>query len=514
MAHRFQASDIIRILTFSALFGLARAVFCSLWRNDSLIPEPRIFFSAAILCIIVTLLFYSLIRRRRERSDLSEAVGKLPSVSRVHFFILFLLVYTIALLTWFPGTTYYDTLQIFFNRMTMMTQFPPIYCLWITLLADLGRAVHYPRLTMILLSITQILTVSAMMAQICHWIWRKKLPNWLKISAVLFCIFNPLYSMYAIAAIKDTLSSLALVVIMTVLYDMAVEGGEEKAENWVILALCMAFPPAFRSNGFFIILILLIAMFFRFRKSRKRILLLFLELLLIRFAEKLLYWRFGVTPFIQEALAIPLQQLCAVVAWNGYLTPEQAAFINNLLPLDTIREAYDPSFVDPIKWHSEFGGAFLRDNLPGFFRIWFEVMLNNFWIYVKAYLLHTIGYWAPANLGTTKFLTEIDGIHRSYLADNNLVTASVWGNGPLQTILERYYRSAAYLPSEGVWVWLMFFCAFLRNLVKKDRQTLLIFSPCLLCWISLMLAVPVWSETRYALCFFYGIPIFLSLAAL
>jgi hypothetical protein len=515
---RFKSADVLKILAFSALFGLARAVFYALKLNDSLVPEMQVFFRASILCtaflFFLIVLTQQMLIRQPEMGIVSSPMKHFPFLSRKHFFFLFLFVYSVALLTWFPGTTYYDTLLIYFNRMSMMTQFPPLYCFWITLMGNLGRAVNYPRLTMILLSVTQILAVSAMMAQICHWIYKKTLPTWFKTTAILFSVLNPLYSMYAIAVIKDTLSSLSLVVIITILYDMAVENGEKETANWHVLAVCMVFPPAFRSNGFFIILILLTVMFFRFRNSRRQVLFLFAELLLIQAAGKLLLWRFGVTPFIQEALAIPLQQLCAVVAWNGRLTAEQAAFINNLLPLDRIRELYNPSYVDQIKWHAEFGGGFLEANLSEFFKIWFEVLVNNFGIYVKAYLLQTLGFWAPANLGTTMIFTAIEGLHHDYLTTNQLVTASLWGKGPLQKILESYYRSARYFPSEGVWIWLMFFCCFFRSLMKRDRQSLIIFAPCLLCWISLMLAVPVYTGTRYALSFFYGIPVFLTLAIL
>lgn len=513
VCRRFQTADIIDILSFSTLFGLARAVYDAHKNSGIMIPKLGVFFLSSIFCAFFLILISILMQQLwMHQSVLSSSPEKAPSPSRKHFFLLFLIAYTVSLLTWFPGTTYYDTMLIYFNRMTMMTQFPPIYCLLITLAGDLGRAIHYPRLTMILLSVMQIIAASAMMAQICHWIWKRRLPVWFKIVAFLFCILNPLYSMYAIAIIKDTLSSLSLVVIMTVLYDMAKENGERETENWRILSLCIAFPPAFRSNGFFIILILLSVMFFHFRNSRRKILFLFAELLIIWAAGELLYWRFGVTPFIKEALAIPLQQLFATVAWEGSLTAEQADFINNLFPLQMIREYYNPAIVDPIKWHAEFGGGFLDANLPGFFKIWFEVLQNNFGIYVKAFLLQTLGYWLPANLHTTDIFTTIEGLHTEYLAANRLVVASVWGDGPLQTFLEGYYRSARHFPSEGIWIWLMFFCCFFRELINRDRQSLMIFAPCFLCWASLMISAPVSYGTRYTLCFYYGIPVFVTLA--
>ena len=520
MASRLKASDYTRIAFFSVLFGLARMVFFALQEsNHSLAYELLLLLCSSAVCAFCTI-FFSLLSRHADmscsKSDYSaQQSGKgLLSYSRKQFFALFLTVNTVALLTWFPGTTYYDTLLIYFNRMTMMTQFPPIYCLWVTVLADLGRAVHYPRLTMIVLSITQILVVSAMMAQISRWICEKHLPVWFKFAAVLFCILNPLYSMYAIAAIKDTLASLALVVMMTVLYDMTIEAKEHEKGNWFILGGCMVFPLAFRSNGFFIILILLLVMLFCFRHYRRRVLFLFLEMMIIRAIEKILLWRFSVTPFIQEALAIPLQQLCAAVAWNGHLSADQSSFINALLPLDVIREVYNPFIVDPIKWNSEFGGGFLENNLSGFFQTWLGVLPNNLRIYSKAYLLQTLGYWAPANLGTTEIFTEIGGLHSDYLIANQLVSAPLWGKGSLQAVLEKYYRSAANFPSEGVWIWLMFYCCFFRELIKNDRKSLFLFSPCLLCWLSLMLAAPVYTGTRYALSAFYGIPVFLALAIL
>jgi hypothetical protein len=47
---RFKSADVLKILAFSALFGLARAVFYALKLNDSLVPEMQVFFRASILC--------------------------------------------------------------------------------------------------------------------------------------------------------------------------------------------------------------------------------------------------------------------------------------------------------------------------------------------------------------------------------------------------------------------------------------------------------------------------------
>lgn len=85
--------------------------------------------------------------------------------------------------------------------------------------------------------------------------------------------------------------------------------------------------------------------------------------------------------------------MCYVVADNGDITEEQLEFINNMCPIEVIKEKYNPCIVDKIKWDESFNNEFLEENKAEFFKTWFQIFLKNPSSYDKAYLLNTIGFW-------------------------------------------------------------------------------------------------------------------------
>ncbi|MBQ9069545.1 MAG: hypothetical protein IJ131_10930, partial [Eggerthellaceae bacterium] len=102
-----------------------------------------------------------------------------------------------------------------------------------------------------------------------------------------------------------------------------------------------------------------------------------------------------------ESYGIPLQQVAAVVVYDGDLTDEQSQFLDTLLPLEDYKEEYIPCSVDGIKWADHFDTEFFDSHRPEFMRIWAEVGLQNPGLYANAYIMESYEYWSFADIGRT-----------------------------------------------------------------------------------------------------------------
>ncbi len=462
------------------------------------------FFAVIIACLCIQLLNSTEVKNKQ-----SEQYIIFPLLSV--FSILFFCIYGIAFLCFFPGTSYLDTLVIMLNGMMMGNQYPVLYCFMITILTKLGEILGSLKYTMIIYSIIQLLIVSVLSAWLCVWIWNKKTFAIIKWCTFFFLALNPVLAVYAISVIKDTVFSLAVIVIVTIVFDLFT--GKESLIHWILFGFCTACLIIYRNNGLYILLPLLMILFFRLpEKCRKKTAVLFLEIILLLSAVKLLQWRFDIEPLFKESMAIPLQQISAVVKYNeDSMTASQKEFVNSYLDLALIKENYDGAYADPIKWHDDFDDAFFDSHKKEFLQLWLQLLPENFGLYVKAYLEETFWYWYPGNYGDTLLITWLGGgVPEEWLSRNGLIISPLIKGDMLKSLLSYYYSGRKY-PNEGTWIWFMFFCCFLRELTVRDKKSVLVFLAGILCWITIMLSAPINSGTRYALPFIYGTPVFFSM---
>ena len=436
------------------------------------------------------------------------------------FFCLFI-SYGICFLTWFPGVGMNDGLNILRSGMHTANQFPAFYVGSISAAKRIGLMFGTSLDTGIAFHIlSQMTAVCVLTAVIVVWILDRKLPGPVKMILAGYYVFHPLVAMYSVTMVKDTLFSLVLTVYALLCYELAKSGKDAPALRErsfrVFFILCGVFLILWRNNGRYIVLPLLLILCAAHREWRKR-----LKWALAAAAAAVILHN-GVTsmyhqrPLFQEAAGIPLQQVCRVVAEDGVMTEEQKEFLDQLMPLEKIRELYNPGSVDFIKWAPEFRRGYLNDNRMQFIKVWAGMLKNNFGLYCKAFLDATYFYWRPVTGREAQCFFTITTVSGNewlpeFIEENGIKDLPVI-RGAAGESLRDYYRLAVHFLSEAGLFWLLVLLTGAACLRGRYSAPAWGFLPLLLLWGTIMISTPVAGSMRYVLAFVYALPVFLGIA--
>ena len=197
-------------------------------------------------------------------------------------------------------------------------------------------------------------------------------------------------------------------------------------------------------------------------------------------------------------LSLPFQQTAYFLFTTDEAVPERElkAIEAVLGDAQTIKENYDKDIADPVKalYKDESGTS----ALVRYMAAWAKGGLRHPFIYTRAFLLHTYGWYSPVLSNEIRYETEYDGIKSSMLfpkADSAMV------------FLYRFaarFTPLGLLENVGFFVWGLFFLTVL--LLKGRKKEALITLPL---WISLLicLASPCFlGHPRYALVILAGLP--------
>lgn len=502
------------IAAFSLLFGiiysLADQLYCF---NRVSLAWGKVFIAWLGCYFLLNVIWYvtcNCFQKTEERKHYSF------KLEMVLFFIL-LVSYIICLFTYFPGVGMNDGLNILNERMSISKQFPVFYCAFVTLLGKIGYHFGTLQISIALYSVCQVIAASLISAGIIGWFWRKRVPQIIKIIFALFFVFEPLVSMYVISMLKDTLFSLLLIGAMIFLYEIIHESPWPNKGKlfWVLFWMDLAGIAVLRNNGVYISVVLLIILTYGYSAYRKKFVLMIGGLIVILGLGKLVMLHYGEEQLFQEVAGIPLQQIAAVVSEDGDMTEEQEVFIGQIMSLDIIKEKYNPYTLDVLKWdHENFNREFLNENKGEFLKIWAQLLPKNLDIYIKAYLNQTYWFWAPRQEGTVQcFYTILNFAGNQWLyefVENNGIHDQPLFPETINNVLRSYYNLGQYYFREGVCFWIMLGSAFLLFLKKRDWNQLLIYLPCILLWLTIMISTPVASSMRYVFAFVYGLPVFVG----
>lgn len=502
------------IICFSFVFGIAYSV------ADHMVATEQLG-ASILLCIGAGLIYGCIVTAVSKLFVFGESTYStyFTQSSKRFWGILggLILIYSVCLFTYFPGVGMNDSLNIMYNGMGMVSQFPVFYCAFIVVLTRIGREMGTMQLSIALYSIIQMLVVCCLSAGIITWFWSRKLYKPLKWGILVYYALEPLMPLYSISMIKDTLFSLLLTVLMIFTYEIVLHTPGTGLKNifWMgfdVLLLGIVFT---RNNGFFIVFPFLMILCILFKKYRRNIYVaVFLVLVGVLLNKAPLKIK-GETPLFQESVGIPLQQMAAVVANDGYLTEEQEKFIEQLMPLEEIKNRYYPGSVDNIKWAGDtFDRQFLNEHRYEFLITWLQMMPHNFSTYVKAYLQQTFWFWAPLQRNDVQCFFTIENYTDSAwtpeLARENGIYDHPLFPDPVNQILRNYYQMAKCFFNEGVLFWIMSTSALLIFLKYKDLKRLLPYLPGILLWLTLMISTPVNSSLRYVLTFVYSLPCYVG----
>ena len=313
-----------------------------------------------------------------------------------------------------------------------------------------------------------------------------------------------LIPIYAISLWKDTIFCIALFGYILYIAETVFQDGKnlEKITGVIAYAILMLLVCFFRNNGIYITIATTLVIMIVYRRKLLKQKLLFsivtiISLIVTLIIQGPVYKKLKLSTEFIENLGVPIQQICYVVAKDGNITEFQREFINEICPIEKIKETYNPCLVDKVKWNGNFNNAQIEDNKVYFFKVWGKLLLQNPTSYVKAYLLNTIGFW-DVNKATTdayinpqmwgeKDILKYDGIEEVKQTDY----IKEWTGKSAREIV-----TPSVPISSAIFLFILLFTALL-TIYKKRFKNLLIYLPSILTWGTIMIAVPLAFSLRY-----------------
>lgn len=436
-----------------------------------------------------------------------------------------LLAYIPAFLASFPGFFSYDagaeTYMVFTNKYSTYQPLPHVILLgWIIRIVFHFTGSYNAGIA--LYTLFQMAVLSACFAYMMSYLRRIGIKRWIFRISFLFLALFPTVVMFVCCSTKDSIFSGGVVLLVTLLLEMAadVEHFWRLTSKKLLFAAAMLLVLLFRNNGVYALTIFFLFFLLVYKKYWKvwlpTVLGTFLLSTLISFSlQAAFHAKKGP---LAEMLCVPMQQLARVYTEAGAeISDGDAEILYDLIP-QSILEKYNPKLADTVK------NNFLEDNFkrePGrYIALWLRLGLAHPDIYVNSFLENTYGYWYPD--------TVLDGYRGIWSGDKQYKDSSYFafpidppGNRRhFLPALERFYEKVSLeiyqqkvpvlsmLFSPGFWHWVYAFCA-LYLIVQRRRKLLLPLSFIGLLYLTVLLG-PI-ALVRYVLYMFFAVPLVLAL---
>lgn len=356
-----------------------------------------------------------------------------------------------------------------------------------------------------LYAVAQSLAFSAACAAVVYKLYTLGVPCPAVVASGLMYGCSGFFATYGMAVWKDTLFSAAVVLLALQLWDFAARGISRRgtlAAFALMLFLCF-----WRNNGLYVVAPTLLVLLAACRGKAGRLLAAgAVTLVLTAAIQGPVYDALNIgKDSLTESISVPLQQLAATINEDRPLTEEQQQVLFTILPEDVWRSDYEPCLSDPLKSHAELDSAYLETHFGDFLRVWAQLLPANLDVYVEAYLLQTLGFWKPGSwLGY--YYDYFVGIQDLYgYGITGVDWFQTWFGHGLSGMLEQTTRFV----SSGTMVWVMLGAFFFCLCKPKGRRKgdLLLLTPLLFSWLSLLVAVPIAQSYRYILMLPLALPV-------
>jgi len=438
-----------------------------------------------------------------------DTCAKLPAAEgKSYFKILFavnLVCYLPYFLTFFPGNcgndTWYSLSMI--EGIVPWSNHHPVLFTGLLMLVVKGTAfLQSLTLSVGVFSFLQMVSLAATLAYLGNRICRMKVIWPVKAFAVLMFALHPFVGMYSVYVTKDVFFSEIMIFLCVSIYVVIRSEGEMLGDTKECFKIGLLFLLAcmLRNNGIYIAIIMAVVFAVMYRRYIKRILILFVCVIaLFRIWYGPVQAAMGIEKqSFAEAASVPLQQV-GYVLWEGKeFSQEDMAFLEKIMPVERVKEVFQPGFTDPYKFDEQFNDDFFNENSSEFLKVWSHGLMPYFGEYVEAYLHQTLGYWyyGATNSVSTQGCTENElGVEQIDIID------SIFGVS-IEPVLEKAIlagRKAPILCVLGSMAMQMFMVLLLalQYFRSGEKRKVVWLLPLILLWGTLMVATPAFCLLRY-----------------
>lgn len=424
--------------------------------------------------------------------------------------IVLLICWLPYILSYFPGGIFADTINTInqaAGRAGYDNHNPILYALIFKVFIVIGDKIQEGlQLGIELFSIFQVFVMAEIISFFVYWLYKKGVSKKYLILTIVFFGICRLIPLYAISLWKDTPFSLALFLYIIFIAEIIYQNGKnlEKPIPILIYNLLLLGVAFLRNNGKYIVFATTIILFIVYRKElikglKKFFIISIISLVITFVIQGPVYNLLKINTEFVENLGVPMQQICYVVSNDGNITEEQKEFINNICPIEVIKEKFAPCIIDNVKWDESFNNEFLEANKKEFFKVWSQVGIQNPLDYIKEYLLNTIGFW-DVNKAMGVGYTNPTMWNTWKIADQRDLIEEVAGNS-IRTIL-----IPKQVVSSAIFLFILLVSAMF-TIYNKKYKNLLICVPAFLTWVTVMIAAPLAFSFRYVYILLLSLPL-------
>ena len=462
------------------------------------------------------------------------------TTSKFSFIINFIFIFfvnLIFLLKFYPGNLTYDS----FNEISQVKGILPLmnnhsilHTGILAIFIKIGMLFKSINLGVFLYSLFQIIIVSLTFSYILYFLAKHKIPLIFRIISLFFFMFHPINIFYSFTMWKDILFSCSFVLFTILIYYLSKNDNYfMKKRNIVLFIIISLLVMYLRNNGLYIVLLTLITLFIILRKKIKRILPVFLSIIIFFFTSKLIIFNAlnikGVDT--KEILSFPSQSISRIYKYNyNKLNKKEIKQIEKFYS-NKIGEVYNPILSDNTK--NMLNQKYLSEHKKEYIKLNFNLLKKYPKEYFESFVSNSYGYYYVNTNYTSIILQKSDSlgiVHKEIF--NNLIIylvlvfiitiislITLWNLNDKKNIL----LMALLLPviltiskdnaliqlfmNIGIYILITFIC-LIYNI--KNKNNILFYIPTIILWLTILLS-PVYSEFRYLYPLFLLVPIYVSL---
>ncbi|HCW6742146.1 hypothetical protein DYZ85_02946 [Listeria monocytogenes] len=384
---QFQWTTLITSLVIS-LFWMASSFNGGPYGGNFVFNSIILVGTFLVITIFVLLL---LLEMRTEYKARQDRKVKWP------FFALFtsipLVVWMISFLAYYPAKMTFDSYYQWgmAHGIRQYSQWHPLlHTLWI----ETTSAIYDSPSSYIF---SQIIVVSLIVGFAIYTLVKMGAHIWIGVCISIGYAIYPAAMFYSATAWKD-FPFAAFILLFTVLILKIVQSNGMWLKNWwhLIAFVLVAFVCInLRNNGMMIIIVSLLCLLIFMKNYRLIITGVLAGTLGLNFLFGLVMTNgLNAQPNpLNQALAIPSQQIGATFYNDGNFTPELKEYFTSILPEENWKKDYNPYTVDPIKHDTKYNSSVIEDDFGLYIKNWFKLLTSNFGTYVGAYLDQTAVIW-------------------------------------------------------------------------------------------------------------------------
>ena len=445
-------------------------------------------------------------------------------VNILTFFFL-ILSWLPVLLAVYPGFFVYDAQEEWAQvaSRTFNTHHPLAHVL---LLGGVICAVHKVTdsytLGIVCYMIVQMIIVAGGFTYLLSFMQSRKVSKAIRILSLFYLAFFPVIVMFTLCSAKDTIFTVALLMLLLSLIDMGsnAEVFFSSKNKIVFFILCSVAMMLFRKNGVYAFIAMAPVLLIYHKKYSKKVLLLFAVIVVAYFVintglAAALHAEGGEN---QEILTVPIQQLARTYKFSPEVfESEDVMTLHEILPEEALA-LYRPKLSDPVKVSFQ-NDAFAADRWK-YIGLWVRIGLKKPLSYINAWLVNSYGFWYPDTVidvysGNSVFtFTYADSSYFGYEVEE-----PGFRDSKIPWLDEVYRKLSLEISQEKIPLFSMlfspggmFWCtafAFAYVLYRKKYHLVIPFLMVFMVWMTVILGPTC--LPRYVLFFWFGMPLFAAM---